>query len=107
MKEVCRKSSDNWTMWQDVRVASPSKAWRFFLFLFLFVSESSSLLFLAPFPEEEILDYRTRVWTKVMRKAGVRKCMLAHTFSDPCHSHHFRSPPSTWHMVRLPVFSRK
>ena len=34
MKEVCRKSSDNWTMWQDVRVASPSKAWRFFSFSF-------------------------------------------------------------------------
>ena len=57
VKEICRKSWDNWTMWQDVRVASPSKAWRFFSFSFLFVSESSSLLFLSSCLEEEILDY--------------------------------------------------
>lgn len=35
MKEICRKSSDNWTMWQDFRVASPSNAWRFFFFFFI------------------------------------------------------------------------
>ena len=48
----------------------------------------------------------TRVWTKVMRKTGVRKYMCQHTFSDPCLSHHFRSPPSTDNATVSQFFSQ-
>ena len=40
-------------------------------------------------------DSGTQAWRWVIGQTGVIKCMLIHTFYDPCLSDHQRTPPST------------